>query len=86
LERAEEEPLSPLVAREYQRECWTVGVLAHLFLDIAVLGDGSASQNLKIKILNRQPTNENYPTETVPLKVPKCEIFDRSDFDDFYTI
>jgi hypothetical protein len=53
LERAEEEPLSPLVAREYQRECWTVGVLAHLFLDIAVLGDGSASQNLKIKTIQK---------------------------------
>ncbi len=24
--------------------------------------------------------------DTVPLKVPKCEIFDRSDFPDFYTI
>ncbi len=23
---------------------------------------------------------------TIPLKVPKCEIFHRSDFDDFYTI
>ncbi len=23
---------------------------------------------------------------SVPLKVPKCEIFDRSDFNDFYTI
>jgi hypothetical protein len=42
-------PWSP----EYQRECWTVGVLAHLFLDIAVLGDGSASQNLKIKTIQK---------------------------------
>jgi hypothetical protein len=39
-------PWSP----EYQRECWTVGVqAAHLFLDIAILGDGSASQNLKTR-------------------------------------
>jgi hypothetical protein len=26
------------------------------------------------------------PSATSYLKVPKCEIFDRSDFDDFYTV
>ncbi len=28
----------------------------------------------------------SFDRDTVPLKVPKCEIFDRSDFPDFYTI
>ncbi len=31
-------------------------------------------------------TRSEKSRDTVPLKVPKCEIFDRSDFPDFYTI
>ncbi len=45
----------------------------------------------KKKVLNEEAKKENdasktvSPTAAVALKMPKCEIFDASDFDDFYT-
>jgi hypothetical protein len=45
----------------------------------------------KKKVLNEEAKKENDASKTVSstavaLKVPKCEIFDRSDFHDFYTL
>jgi hypothetical protein len=44
----------------------------------------------KKKVLNEEAKKENDASKTVSptavaLKVPKCEIFEASDFDDFYT-
>jgi hypothetical protein len=44
-------------------------------------------QALKITIKNfLNPLWLTWSPMSVPLKVPKCEIFDRSDINDFYTI
>jgi hypothetical protein len=45
----------------------------------------------KKKVLNEEAKKENDASKTVSstavgLKGPKCEIFDRSDFHDFYTL
>ncbi len=45
----------------------------------------------KKKVLNEEAKKENDASKTVSpttaaLKVPKCEIFDGSDFHDFYTL